>query len=298
MESVWAWGNNFIVTIQTVHNPVLDGFFNAITFLGEQEFFLLILPFVIWTINKPLGLRLSYLVLISLAFNTWAKLIVAHPRPFEWPSETDSPVLKLNQQAVGPGIPSGHTQSSLTMWFYLAYHFRQRWLWIAAILLFILVSFSRVYLGVHFPTDLLGGAVLGLIILVIFVKFENSLVTQLAAQSVWRQIGLATIIPFLIMLIHPHPDTLAAISVVSGLSLGVIFDSRKIGFVVTGSVVRRALRFILGMIVLVAIFFGLELITPDPENIFHLPLDVFRHLLVGFWVGGGALWLFKRINLA
>lgn len=298
MEPIWEWGNNLIVSIQTVHNPVLDGFFNIVTFLGEVEFFLLIFPFVIWSIDKSIGLRLAYLALISIAFNTWAKLIIGHPRPFEWPSEATTPVLKLNEKARGPGIPSGHTQSSLAMWFYLAYHFKQRWLWIVATILFILISFSRVYLGVHFPTDLLGGAILGLIILLLFVKFEQILASQLSAQSIWRQIGLAVMIPSLIILIHPHPDTLATFSVLAGLGLGAIFDKQKIGFEVTGPVTHRVIRFIVGVIVLVMIFFGLEFITPTSENIFHIPLDIFRHLVAGFWVSGGALWTFKRVNLA
>jgi hypothetical protein len=44
MESLWHWGSGIIVFIQAVHNPVLDGFFNAVTFTGEAEFFLLIFP--------------------------------------------------------------------------------------------------------------------------------------------------------------------------------------------------------------------------------------------------------------
>ena len=106
MEPIWEWGNNLIVSIQTVHNPVLDGFFNIITFLGEAEFFLIIFPFVIWTINKPIGLRLAYIGLISVAFNTWAKLIIEHPRPFEWPSEATTPVLKLMKKLEAQASPA------------------------------------------------------------------------------------------------------------------------------------------------------------------------------------------------
>ena len=99
MEPIWQWGNNIIVSIQTVHNPALDGFFNAVTFLGEPEFFLILFPLIIWSINKSVGQRLAYLMLIGLTLNTWAKELIGHPRPYEWPSVETSPVLKLNQQA-------------------------------------------------------------------------------------------------------------------------------------------------------------------------------------------------------
>ncbi|RPJ54949.1 MAG: phosphatase PAP2 family protein [Dehalococcoidia bacterium] len=296
MEPIWNWGNNLIVTIQAVHNPILDGFFNVITFSGEPEFFLLLFPLIIWSINKSIGLRLTYLGLISLTLNTWAKLIINHPRPYQWPSPGTSPVLKLNAKAAGPGLPSGHTQSSLTVWFYLAYHFRRPWLWLLATVLFILVSFSRVYLGVHFPTDLLGGAILGLVILLLFIKFEHTLAAWLSALAVWPQIGLA-LTPLVAVFIYPHSDIVATCGTLSGLSLGVIFDNHRVGFEVSGSILRRTGRFILGVMVLGLIYFGLKLIIPPPGYLFYLPLNLLRYIMSGFWVGGGAMWLFKRVKL-
>jgi hypothetical protein len=50
------------------------------------------------------------------------------------------------------------------VWGYLASSFRRPWLWVAAGLLLIFIPLSRIYLGVHFPTDLLGGYVLGAIL--------------------------------------------------------------------------------------------------------------------------------------
>jgi membrane-associated phospholipid phosphatase len=298
MEPIWEWGNDVIVSIQAVHNPALDGFFNAITFLGEPEFFLIFFPLIVWTINKSIGLRLTYLGLISLMVMTWVKSAIGHPRPYEWPTTETSPALKLNQKAYGPGMPSGHTQLSLTIWFYLAYHFKRPWLWVVAAILFILVSFSRIYLGVHFPTDLLGGILLGLIVLLLFIRFEDALANILQNQTVWVQIGLAIVLPFLPILIYHHPDIVSLCSTLTGLSLGIIFDNHKIGFEVTGSILRRAARYIVGIIVLIIIYFGLRRIVPAPEHILHTPLDILRYVIAGFWISGGALWLFKRINLA
>ncbi|HEX9922378.1 MAG TPA: phosphoesterase PA-phosphatase, partial [Anaerolineae bacterium] len=78
--------------IQTVQNPGLNAIFNALTFLGEEAFLLLIFPCMLWVISKPIGVRLPYLVLTSIALNTWVKFIFNHPRPFEWPSIETSPV--------------------------------------------------------------------------------------------------------------------------------------------------------------------------------------------------------------
>ena len=48
MEAIWQWGIDFIHTIQQVQGPALTAFFKAVTFLGEKEFFLLLLPLVFW----------------------------------------------------------------------------------------------------------------------------------------------------------------------------------------------------------------------------------------------------------
>lgn len=297
MEPIWNWGNQFIVTIQTIHSPGLDAFFNAVTFLGEEEFFLLIFPLVIWVVNKTVGYRLAYLVLISITLNTWAKLIFNHPRPFDWPSETTSPVLKLNERAWGPGIPSGHAQTSLVLWFYLAHKLKQGWFWLLAVLLFVLVSFSRIYLGVHFPTDVLGGAVLGLVILLLFLKLEPQFVSGLS-QAPSLLIGLALVVPLILIWIQPHQDAVATMSTLSGFSLGIIFEQHKVDFQVAGPIIRRLIRFVVGLILLVVIFETLALLVPPPDNIFHFPATFTRYAIAGFWVSGGGPWLFTQINLA
>jgi membrane-associated phospholipid phosphatase len=298
MEPLWNWGNDIIVSTQAVHNPVLDGFFNAITFMGEAEFYLLIFPLIMWAFNKSIGQRAVFLVFFGLTVNAWVKDIFNHPRPFEWPSEATSPVLKLNEAAHGPGLPSGHTQASLMLWYYLAYHFKKRWLWVVATILFLLVSFSRVYLGVHFPTDLLGGIILGLIMLLLFIKFEDQLVGKLWAQSVWLQVGLAIIIPVVLIIIYPHRDAVATLSALSGFSLGIILDRQIIKFDVSGSVVQKVLRYVIGIITLVIIYAGIEFFQPDPGQTFHIPIRMVRYMAAGFWVSGGAPWLFTKIRLA
>jgi len=71
-------------------------------------------------------------------------------------------------QVSGGGLPSGHTQGAVVVWGYLVSQFRRRTLWILAGFLMIGIPLSRLYLGVHFPTDLLGGYILGALCLTIY----------------------------------------------------------------------------------------------------------------------------------
>jgi len=92
-------------------------------------------------------------------------VIVDQPRPFQYDSR-----VKALVHAGGGGLPSGHTQSAVAVWGYLASQVRSRKLWILAGFLMIGIPVSRLYLGVHFPTDLLGGYILGALLLILFLK--------------------------------------------------------------------------------------------------------------------------------
>jgi len=60
MEAIWQWGIDLIHTIQLVHGPTLDAIFKTITFLGEEEFFLILLPLLLWCVDFTVGARLEY----------------------------------------------------------------------------------------------------------------------------------------------------------------------------------------------------------------------------------------------
>ena len=124
MESILNWGVETIVWLQQF-SPQLDLPFKALTFLGNEEFFMLILPFVYWSLDRRTGARLAILFLFSAYVNTVAKALAGQPRPFQY----DKAVKPLIRSG-GGGFPSGHTQSAVVIWGYLAAAFQRPWLWI------------------------------------------------------------------------------------------------------------------------------------------------------------------------
>ena len=106
MEPIWQWGLDFIRTVQLVHGPVLDTFFSAITCLGEEMFFLVLLPLIFWCVDFAIGARLAIVFLLSPYVNAVLKDAFAHPRPFE----LDPSVQLRTVGTEGYGLPSGHSQ--------------------------------------------------------------------------------------------------------------------------------------------------------------------------------------------
>ncbi|RYG55276.1 phosphatase PAP2 family protein, partial [bacterium] len=123
--------------------------------LGSEQFYLLLLPLIYWGVSRPLGVRLGALLLFSVVVNEIFKVAFAQPRPY-W---IDANLLISKGSAEASfGFPSGHAQNAILIWPFLALQTKRKGLWMSlAILLAAGISFSRIYLGVHYPTDILGG---------------------------------------------------------------------------------------------------------------------------------------------
>lgn len=130
------------------------------TYLGSDIAFIALLSLCYSLSGGAGGRALGIAFGLSFMTNTFLKEFLNLPRPYF----LDSSVASAAAQATGtgPGLPSGHAQMSATFWFARAARFGYVWLWIVAVLIVVLVSFSRLYLGVHFLPDVLVGLVLGL----------------------------------------------------------------------------------------------------------------------------------------
>ena len=146
----------------------LSGPMQFLSFLGNGQFFLLTIPIFLWCIDMTVGLRLGFLLLISGSLNYILKLVFHGPRPY-W---VDRSVRAYTSKPTF-GIPSGHAQVSTSVWSGLAYSFNKPWVWLTAGLAVFLIGFSRLYNGVHFPTDILTGWVIGALVLWIYIKLEK-----------------------------------------------------------------------------------------------------------------------------
>jgi membrane-associated phospholipid phosphatase len=164
MHGILDWGVNVVLWLQRF-SPALDLPFKAFTFLGEEEFLILFIPFVFWCLDRRSGARLAFLFLFSAFVASVIKVLTAEPRPFLY----DARVQKLFE-AGGYGFPSQHTQSTLVVWGFLAITFKRAWLWVLAGILVVFVPLSRIYLGVHYPSDVLGSLTFAALwLLVVFV---------------------------------------------------------------------------------------------------------------------------------
>ncbi len=289
------------------------------TFLGKIEFYMLFITFLYWNVDASLGFRVFMVLLSTDIVGTVFKQFLHQPRPY-WISD----VKHIGGGETSYGVPSTHASDSLAVWAYLAYQIRKRWLWITSIVIILLISFSRLYLGVHFPHDVLGGWLIGLLVFFVFIKYENRVSNWVQSNSKAYQmgIGFAVSISFIIVglivkfIIAGMPDsenwahyatearslthyfTLAG--AFFGAVAGYVLMKSKANFRVEGSWVLKLGRYLVGILGVLVAMYGLDilfsLIATD-ESITGYLLRYIRYAVTTFWVMFGAPWLYLRLKL-
>ncbi len=148
-----------ITFIQQLASPTLDHFFRLMSGLGSTRAYIVLLLGAYLALDARLGQRLGIFVLVGFYLNFHLKGLVGTERPF-----LIDPSVARTPEAVptsGPGFPSGHAQLSVTFWGYAAWWLSRRWFWAVALLVVALISLSRLYLGMHFLVDVVGGLAIG-----------------------------------------------------------------------------------------------------------------------------------------
>ncbi len=292
MSPILQWGIDLITAIQQMRSPLLDGLFKAITFLGDEEAYLLILPLLFWCIDWRMAARVGTLFLLSTYVNTGIKDLFQQPRPFDL-----EPRVAVSF-AEGYGLPSGHSQSAVVLWGGVAAWARRRWGWLLAALLALLIGFSRIYLGVHFPTDVFVGWSIGLLLLLAYLAWQPPIERWLAQLPLALQILLGALAPPLLLAIHPVKDSTAAMATLCGLGIGVPLMARYLPLSNPTGFWQRLGRYLLGLAITGALYLALKSLFPGEESALYLPFRFLRYAILGLWVSLGAPWLFRRCRLA
>lgn len=291
MSGLLDWGIGIILWLQSHFSPALDGVFKAITFLGEEDFYLLFMAFLYWCVDRYLGARATLLLLFSNYTNTLAKEVLHQPRPFTYDAR-----VRMIKEVGGYGLPSGHAQNTLAIWGFLMRAWRAPLFWAFSLLLILAVGLSRIYLGVHFPTDVLGGYLLGGLVLWAYLWLEARIGPILARWSTGLQVTMTVFVSIFLALSLGTEDGMVVTGALMGLLVGMIIERHALHYSAEGSAVQRLLRFWLGFAVMMGLRFGLKAAFAGLEPM--LVWRFIRYALVGLWAAAGAPWTFLRLGWA
>ncbi|MFZ0888116.1 MAG: phosphatase PAP2 family protein [Candidatus Binataceae bacterium] len=172
----------------------LTKFFLLASFVGQVEGYILIVTLIYVMVDKTLAVRLSVLVLLTMCLNHVLKIIIKNPRPFihegtylqKWAVSTEN----AKALATEYSMPSGHAMAGSTFYSYLAASFENPFVRVIAVIAILLTGFSRPYLGVHYPGDILIGWMIGLPVGLVAIKRADKISDGWNKLSYRHQVGI------------------------------------------------------------------------------------------------------------
>ncbi|MCK9525282.1 MAG: phosphatase PAP2 family protein [Limnochordia bacterium] len=271
-----------ILWAQEFATPALTAFFTAITSLGSLEFYMFAIPVIYWLIDKHFGFRFALFFIFSAYVNSGAKNIFMTERP---PRE-----IRLVEQE-GYAFPSGHAQGTTAFWGFLAVKLKKPLAWAGAVILVILVSFSRIYLGVHWPIDILGGLAIATVLLAAYASLAQVNLEKISLRS-WM-LGSA-VGASLLYLLHPTGDGPMTVGFLLGASIGYRLELLHVHFTEEATPLQNVIKLLGGLAVLFVLRIALKpLVSWLPDGIDY----VVRYALLGLWASLGAPFTFKKLGL-
>lgn len=256
----------FLYLLENIRFPLLDKLMLLITALGEETAFLAAAIIVFWCVDKNRGYYLMSVGFIGTIFNQFLKLLCRIPRP--WVRDPNFTIVEAaREEASGYSFPSGHSQSAVGTFGGLAATGKNKVLRVLFIAIAILVPFSRMYLGVHTPADVLVGSACSVAMIFGF-KFVNDgkHIPQMFAVMAVISVAFVCFVEF-----FPFPADIDQHNYASGLKnaytlMGAIFgmliayfvDKKWVNFPVKAIWWAQILKIALGLGLVLAVKSGLK----------------------------------------
>jgi membrane-associated phospholipid phosphatase len=278
------FSENINIFLQSFGTPLVDKLFITITNSGSHPVYFILASIIFWCFSKKTGIRAMYVILFSAFLAIFAKNILVMPRPPE----------HLHKMEVkGFGFPSAHAQVSAGFWGYLGGITRNQKIILIGAAAVILVSLSRVYLGVHYIGDVIAGILFGLLIAVISLKAESWSFNRKMSRI--KKYRIAVMLPAILIIFAAVSGLnleqlveLWMIMVSSGL--GYLLEEERIGLEDAKNNRQRLKRGISGLLLVAFVYM---MFYPVSSLVFF---DGIKYAALGFTATFVAPWIFVRME--
>ena len=299
-----------LMYLQSIRNELLTSIFTFFTICTEVPVITILTGILYWCINKKAGQRTLFALCGSLNINAGVKNFVKMPRPI---GTSGLESLRV-ETATGYSFPSGHTQTATTFWTSIIYLFKKMWIFIVGMLMILGAGISRLYLGVHWPMDVVVGWGFGILLSILLIKLFDYVDHS---KNYYILIVLMIILGICTYLLGGE-DLYKMFGLYTGFVLGYIIEDVYINFSTENEVrrknifakksskyeglVKKILRFLVGIVSLLAIYLLVSyiedmLIVNQTEGIINI-IKYLKYSFVVFWGVAGAPGLFKMFKLA
>lgn len=258
--------------LESLRNPVLDTLMQGITYLGEELVFMAVALILFWCVDKWKGYFILAVGFLGTILNQFLKLAFRVERP--WVKDPSFTIVESARSgATGYSFPSGHTQNAVGTFGGIARGTKKNWLRVVLIVLSCLIAFSRMYLGVHYPTDV--GVAFVTAVVLILVLYPIMQKARTSPRWMYGTLGCMTLvaIAYLCYLnLWKFPEEVRSnanyteglangwklFGALVGLIVAYTVDEHKIHFSEQAPLLGQICKVVLGLVLIVGIKSGLK----------------------------------------
>lgn len=282
----------FLKWLESLRTDFLNTLVQGITILGEETLMILLVVTLWFAVNKKLAQKVLFITVSSLTVNGIIKNIAKIPRPF-----TKGISCVRMDTATGYAFPSGHTQGLATWTTVFAFKYKKLWLSLLTGGVILLVGFSRLYLGAHYPSDVIVGITLGVGIAIIgsilFDKIQDTKKLYLTTLLIFS--------PFIVyFLFNPEPlfaDVYKTFGMLGGLTLVSFLEEKSAELSYDVVWWKKLLRVVIGIVFAYALKEGIKAINVFETLQISLLIDSLRYFVIVLAVGFVCPLFFKKVKL-
>ena len=289
---MFAFELEFLKWLEGLRTDFLNAFFEGVTLLGEETLIILLVVALWFAVDKKLAQQVFFITATSLSVNGIIKNFAQVPRPFTKGISCVRP-----ETATGYSFPSGHTQGFATWSSFFAAKFKKVGLRLLVGVLIAAVALSRLYLGAHYPSDVIVAVMLGVGLSV----FGNCLFEKVKDV---KKLYLATFLiltPFIVYFLFTadplFADLFKTFGMVGGMVAVSFLDEKTAPLSYDVAWWKKLIRIVIGVVLAVALKEAIKLLNVFEIMQISLLIDAVRYFIVVIAVGYLCPLLFKKIKL-
>ncbi|BCB37275.1 MULTISPECIES: phosphatase PAP2 family protein [Bacillus] len=245
----------FLEWMTSLEGSVLTAFLKLVSIIANETLYLIVISISYWCVSK----RKAFHMIVMLCFSGYIGIMVKEfmkiPRPYTY----DGIEALYEKSAAGYSFPSTHVQLSTTFWGSFMILCKKRIVWIIGIIFIILVAISRLYLRVHWLSDIIGAVLFSVIVVYLYTKVTMELSDR--KFILLQRIILA--VSLIMYVMTSQVDNLKLLGVLTGSTIGIMLENHFINMNESNDFKMQVVKTVLGLSIMLIMQFILKKVIPD-----------------------------------
>ncbi|CAM3949265.1 MULTISPECIES: phosphatase PAP2 family protein [Bacillus] len=271
----------FLEWMISLEGSVLTALFKLVSIIANETLYLIVISISYWCVSK----RKAFHMIVMLCFSGYIGIVIKEfmkiPRPYTY----DGIQSLYEKSAASYSFPSTHVQLATTFWGSFMILCKKRIIWMIGIVFIILVSISRLYLRVHWLSDIIGAVLFSVIVVYLYTKVTMGLSDR--KFILLQRIILA--VSLIMYVMTSQVDNLKLLGVLTGSTIGIMLENHFINMNESNDFKMQVVKTVLGLSILLVVQLLLKKVIPD---MYYL-----RYVLTGFTITFLCPFMFHMLRI-